>query len=234
MVKCKQEAGIVLLALSPLEHHVTVNDEQRWVEAARRGDRNAFNRLVQAYQVPVYNLTYRMLGNAPEAEDAAQETFLRAYTRLGTYQPGRKFSNWILSIASHHCIDRLRRRRFTWLSVEDNPAVGWLTSDEPRPDEAALRSERAEEIRGLLQYLPPNYRSPLILRYWHDLSYKEIGETLNLSEAAVKSRLHRARAKLGELMEEQAREEALQGAYDLAGQSDASYERKMSAGQQLI
>ena len=79
-----------------------INNEQeeaQWLAAARRGDRNAFSKLVQAYQIPVYNLTYRMLGNAQEAEDAAQETFLRAYKRLNTYEPDKKFSNWVLSIA---------------------------------------------------------------------------------------------------------------------------------------
>ena len=181
----------------------TENEELRWIEAARRGDRNAFSKLVQAYQLPVYNLTYRMLGNPQEAEDAAQEAFVRAYKRLNTYQPGRKFSNWILSIASHHCIDLLRRRRFVWLSVEDNPAVSWLASDDEQPDDAAVRSERAEEVRSMLQHLAPEYRAPLILRYWHDLSYKEIAEVLELSEPAVKTRLHRARLKLAALLEEQ-------------------------------
>ena len=181
----------------------TENEELRWIEAARRGDRNAFSKLVQAYQLPVYNLAYRMLGNPQEAEDAAQESFLRAYKRLSTYQPDRKFSNWILSIASHHCIDQLRRRRFVWLSVEDNPAVAWLASDDEQPDDAAVRGERAEEVRSMLQHLAPEYRAPLILRYWHDLSYKEIAEVLELSEAAVKTRLHRARLQLGALLEEQ-------------------------------
>jgi RNA polymerase sigma-70 factor (ECF subfamily) len=178
---------------------VADQDEQSWIAAARRGDRNAFGRLVQAYQVPVYNLAYRMLGNPSEAEDAAQETFLRAYARLNTYQPEMKFSNWILSIASHHCIDRLRRRRFTWVSVEDNPAVERLTGDNHRPEDAALRSEQSREIQALLDHLEPDYRTPLVLRYWYDLSYKEIAEILEITESALKSRLHRARLQLAEL-----------------------------------
>lgn len=182
----------------------TEQQELQWIAAARRGDRNAFNRLVQAYQIPVYNLTYRMLGNAQEAEDAAQETFLRAYKRLSTYLPDKKFSNWILSIASHYCIDLLRRRRFQWLSVEDDPAVAWLSSDEEQPDDAALRRERAEEVRVLLERLEPNYRAPLVLRYWHDLSYKEIAEMLELTEPAVKTRLHRARLQMAAMLQENA------------------------------
>lgn len=179
----------------------TEPEELQWIAAARRGDRNAFNRLVQAYQLPVYNLTYRMLGNAQEAEDAAQETFLRAYKRLNTYQPDKKFSNWILSIASHYCIDLLRRRRFQWLSVEDDPVMAVLASDDEQPDDTALRHERAEEVRILLERLEPSYRAPLVLRYWHDLSYREIAEMLELTEPAVKTRLHRARLQMAALLE---------------------------------
>jgi RNA polymerase sigma-70 factor (ECF subfamily) len=182
----------------------TEQQELQWIAAARRGDRNAFSRLVQAYQIPVYNLAYRMLGNAQEAEDASQEAFLRAYKRLNTYQPDKKFSNWILSITSHHCIDLLRRRRFQWLSVEDDPAVAWLSSDEEQPDDAALRRERSEEVRTLLDRMEPGYRAPLVLRYWHDLSYKEIAETLELTEPAVKTRLHRARLQMAALLEQSA------------------------------
>jgi RNA polymerase sigma-70 factor (ECF subfamily) len=182
----------------------TEQQELQWIAAARRGDRNAFSRLVQAYQIPVYNLAYRMLGNAQEAEDASQEAFLRAYKRLNTYQPDKKFSNWILSITSHYCIDLLRRRRFQWLSVEDDPAVAWLSSDEEQPDDAALRRERSEEVRALLDRMEPGYRAPLVLRYWHDLSYKEIAEILELTEPAVKTRLHRARLQMAALLEKNA------------------------------
>lgn len=212
----------------------TEQQELQWIAAARRGDRNAFNRLVQAYQIPVYNLTYRMLGNAQEAEDAAQETFLRAYRRLGTYLPDKKFSNWILSIASHYCIDLLRRRRFQWLSVEDDPVVAWLASDEEQPDDAALRRERANEVRALLDRLEPSYRAPLVLRYWHDLSYKEIADILELTEPAVKTRLHRARLQMAALLDGQnaaqhqvARPRAAQAA-DAAAYGDARF---VAAGQ---
>lgn len=178
-------------------------NESAWLEAALRGDRNAFGKLVQAYQVPVYNLAYRLLGNASDAEDAAQETFLKAFSRLHTYQPDMKFSNWLLSIASHHCIDRLRRRRFVWLSVEDDPSVEWLTSDSEQPDAAALRAEQARELQALINRLEPEYRTPVVLRYWYDLSYKEIAEIMGITEAALKSRLHRARLQLAEMLEAQ-------------------------------
>lgn len=172
--------------------------EQVWLKQAAAGDQAAFGKLVGVYQAPVYNLAYRMLGNAGEAEEAAQETFLKAYTHLRTYDDSRKFSTWLLSIASHHCIDRLRRRRFTWLSIDDNPMLGWLTADQGKPEESALRSEAGDEVRDLLGQLEPAYRLPLILRYWHDLSYDEIADTMGITEAAVKSRLHRARHQMAD------------------------------------
>ena len=85
--------------------------EVRWLERARQGEQAAFAELVEAYQRPVYNLCYRMLGDPAEAEEAAQESFLKAYRGMRRYDPQRSFSTWLLSIASHHCIDQLRRRR---------------------------------------------------------------------------------------------------------------------------
>ena len=78
-----------------------LNEEQVWLEQARRGDQTAFGKLIEAYQRPVYNLAYRMLNNSGEAEEAAQEAFIRAYTRLHTYNPDHKFSTWMLSITSN-------------------------------------------------------------------------------------------------------------------------------------
>jgi RNA polymerase sigma-70 factor, ECF subfamily len=176
-----------------------VNDQEMvWLEHARRGDQAAFSRLVEAYQAPVYNLAYRMLGNAAEAEDAAQETFVRMYTKLSTYQPDRKLSSWVLSIASHYCIDRLRRRRINWLSLDDEPLATVLPAGERGPEDTVLRAESRDELQKLVNQLEPSYRVPLILRYWHDLSYQEIADIMGLSVQAVKSRLHRARLQMAQ------------------------------------
>jgi RNA polymerase sigma-70 factor, ECF subfamily len=136
------------------------------------------------------------LGNAPEAEDAAQETFMRMYTKLHTYQPERKLSSWVLSIASHYCIDRLRRRRGQWLSLDEEPVAAALPSQNRGPEDLALRAESRDEVQRLVDMLPATYRVPLILRYWHDLSYAEIAEVMGLTVQAVKSRLHRARLQV--------------------------------------
>lgn len=177
--------------------------EQIWVQQARRGDRSAFSRLVEAYQRPVFNLTYRMLGSVEEAEDAAQEAFLRAYSRLGQYDPEMKFSTWLFSIANHYCIDRLRKRRTTQISIDDNPVLQNLEGDDPRPEPHALQQEARIEVQNMLERLAPEYRTPLVLRYWEDLSYEEIAESMNVTVATVKSRLFRARQQLAALYKEQ-------------------------------
>jgi len=92
-------------------------EEQLLIARAQQGDHTAFAQLVEQYQRPVYNLAYRMLGNAQDAEDAAQETFLRVYKQFKRYDRRQKFAPWLLAIAAHYCIDRLRRRRFWWLSM---------------------------------------------------------------------------------------------------------------------
>ncbi len=174
-----------------------MEEEKAWIQRALAGDQEAFACLVGAYQTAVYNLAYRMLGNATEAEDAAQETFLRAYTRLNTYDSERKFSSWLLAIASHHCVDRLRQRRWGRLSLDELPPWRWLSSSS-RPEEVIIRGEERDEVRRLLNQLPPHYRAAVILRYWYDLSYQEIAEATETTESAVKSTLYRARQMLAQ------------------------------------
>jgi RNA polymerase sigma-70 factor (ECF subfamily) len=168
-------------------------DETLWVMRARHGDEGAFSQLVEAYQRPVFNLCYRMLGDAAEAEDAAQETFIRAYTRLASYDPNRKFSSWMLAIASHYCIDRLRQRRMGLIAWDDLPPGSWLSDTQAKPEEVILDRETRRQVRELLNELPPDYRAVVALRYWHELSYEEIAETLHTTVSAIKSRLFRAR-----------------------------------------
>ncbi|MEW5717630.1 MAG: sigma-70 family RNA polymerase sigma factor [Chloroflexota bacterium] len=171
-------------------------EEQLLVTRAQRGDQNAFARLVETYQTPVYNLAYRMLSNANDAEDAAQETFLRAYSQLKTFHVDQKFATWLLSIAAHHCIDRLRRRKFLWLSLEDDALEESLASDAPEPADEALRHESAQEIAASLERLAPAYRLIVVLKYWHEQSVEEIARTTGDSVSAVKVKLHRARRML--------------------------------------
>ena len=177
--------------------------EQELVEKIRVGDRTAFTGLVEMYQCPVYNLCYRMLGEAREAEDAAQETFLRVYDRLASFDDSRSFKTWILSIANHHCIDRLRKRRMVWVDIEDEPLMGHPALREPScgPEDQAVRQEQRERVQELLADLGPKDRSAIVMHYWYDLSYEEIAHTTGTTVSAVKSRLHRARAVLAERLQ---------------------------------
>ncbi len=177
-----------------------MNSERLWIEQAQAGDLRAFEKLVKAYQGSVYNLTYRMLGNAGDAEDAAQETFLRAYSNLSSYDPQRKFSSWLFAIASNYCVDQLRRRRLNWLSVEELPPWEPLRSETPDPEEYALQQADSRQVQALLDTLPPDYRLVVVLRYWHEHSYQEIAEITQSTVGAVKSRLHRARRMLAEAL----------------------------------
>ena len=97
-----------------------------WVNQAKQGDQDAFTELVYLFTDPVYNLCYRMLGESGEAEDAAQETFLRIFINLNRYDTTRSFKTWLLSIASNHCIDRLRKRRMQLVSLDDEPTAAAL------------------------------------------------------------------------------------------------------------
>jgi RNA polymerase sigma-70 factor (ECF subfamily) len=182
-----------------------VTDEEQWIEAAREGDKAAFGRLVEAYQDPIFNLTYRMLGNAPEAEDAAQEAFIRAYRHLQSYDPKRPFSTWLFSIASHYCIDQLRRRRINWLPLQEEIAEPVrLASASPNPETVVTEREREAWIQQLISTLSPTDRAAITLHYWYDYPYKEIAEMLDLTVSAIKSRLYRARRTLAEQMEGEA------------------------------
>lgn len=173
-----------------------------WVQQTLAGDPQAFGELVRRYERDVFNLAYRMLNERGEAEDAAQEAFMRAYINLDRYDPERPFKTWLLSITSNHCIDRLRRRRLTWLSLEEPlPPHPALTSDIPGPEEALLTSERNLLVQEMLANLSPEYRLAVILRYWYDLSYAEIAEMLGTTESAIKSRLFRARQALADDLE---------------------------------
>jgi RNA polymerase sigma-70 factor (ECF subfamily) len=171
-------------------------DEGSWIKQALDGDEESFARLVEAYQIPVYNLCYRMLGNPHEAEDAAQETFLRAYLGLHRYDPNRKFVTWILSIASHHCIDRLRKRRLPTLSFDELLPSQVKPDDAPGPEAVLMTLQNRDAIRVMLEALGDKDRAVLILRYWNDLSYEEIASAMTATVSAVKSRLHRARRQL--------------------------------------
>lgn len=167
------------------------------IEHTLTGNQDAFAALVDTYQQAVYNVCTRILGDPIEAEDAAQEAFLRAYQHLHRYDMERSFKTWLLAIASNHCIDRLRRRRLTQLSLEDLfPSHPALASPAPGPEEHTLNGERRDRFQRLLETLPASYRVVVVLYYWYDLPCAEIASMLGVREGTIKSRLYRARQQL--------------------------------------
>lgn len=167
------------------------------LELALSGNEQAFASLVETYQAPVFNLCARMLGDAQEAEDAAQETFWRAYQARGRYDRQRPFATWLLSIAAHYCIDQQRKRRLPSIPItEINEEL--LPDGALSPESAAVFSERDVRLHNLLNQLNPLDRAALVLRYWYDFSEEELSSALHITVSAVKSRLHRARLLLAQ------------------------------------
>lgn len=174
------------------------DNEALWINQALHGDDHAFGFLVERYQKPVYSLCYRMLGNSRDAEDAAQESFIRAYTHLQKFDSNRSFATWLLSIASHYCIDRIRKRQLPTVSMEALPAEIIADRNVPNPETKFSEAYRKEMIQDLIMELKPLDRAAVIFRYWHEYSEVEIAEALNLTVSAVKSRLYRSRQALAE------------------------------------
>jgi RNA polymerase sigma-70 factor (ECF subfamily) len=196
-----------------------VNEEQAWALEAQQGSDEAFTKLVETYQTPVFNLCYRMLGEPELAEDAAQETFLRAYQHLHRYDQKRPFATWLLSIAAHYCIDKLRRRKFSMFSMDEEDEEGntfeLADPDSPNPEAESIKGQTRTRIQSMLKDLDDTDRAAIIMRYWYDYSEIEIAESLRLTVSAVKSRLHRARKELaGMWQEEETRAHAERRTYE--------------------
>ena len=172
---------------------MTAPTDRDLIQHTRRGDTAAFGMLVTRYQAGVFNVCYRILHERTDAEDMAQETFIRAYERLNTFDEEREFGPWIRRVAANVCLNQLESRRVTTPLDEDRDA-----DETQRPEKQAEVRERSEQIRNALAALPPRYRVVVELRHYQELSYNEIAAELNISLSDVKSHLFRARKLLAE------------------------------------
>ncbi|MBI3241992.1 MAG: sigma-70 family RNA polymerase sigma factor [Chloroflexi bacterium] len=164
---------------------------------ARRGDAEAFGELVRRTQTSVFNVCYRLMGERREAEDLAQEAFIRAYERLGTFDPDRPFGPWMRRVAANHCLNRLSAQ-----APADAPLDEERDEDERGKPEAIREArEQAELVRAAILALPPNYRAVIELRHFQDMSYDEIAGLLSIPLSDVKSHIFRARKLLAEKLE---------------------------------
>lgn len=182
---------------------MTEDPERLQLELARNGDLDAFSVLVERYSARVYGVCFSYLGNRQDAEDTAQETFVKAFKAMRSYQFLSSFYTWIYRIAANTCMD-LRRRssKLSAVSLDeametDDSQVFWQIPDQgPLPDELAIQAETRQLIREGITKLPDFLQEIIILRDLEGLSYHELADLLNLSEGTVKSRLSRARYQL--------------------------------------
>ncbi len=173
------------------------NSDRSLVSKAMQSDHQAFGELVRRYQRSVFNVCYRIMAQRQEAEDMTQETFLRAYSRLHTFDLERPFGPWIRRIGANLCINDIKRRKPASLPLEDE-WEGPTTQVSDRPEISRVQKERAESIREAILSLPEHYRAVIELRHFFDMSYKEISAALEIPISDVKSHLFRARKTLAE------------------------------------
>lgn len=181
--------------------------ELRLVEQAKNGSESAFIQLIEHYKDKIYYLGLRMLRSAQDAEDVAQETFLRVYTNLHRFDTQHRFSTWIYRIASNLCIDRIRKKKpqhsLDEPLGEDDGGQDWYSrqsGNEPTPEESLIALETRTRVLDALEHLPAHYKAVIVLRYFHDLSLAEIGEVLSLPVTTVKTRVHRGREALRRIL----------------------------------
>lgn len=172
------------------------------IKQVLKGDQSAYADIVSLYQQSLHQVCYRMLGNKEEAEDAAQEAFIKAYIHLHTYDQKRKFSTWLYRIATNLCIDRIRKKKPDYYLDAEVPGTegldmySQLAVDEPLPEEELERMELQERIQYEISRLPDKYRAVIILKYIEELSLQEISDILDIPLGTVKTRVHRGREAL--------------------------------------
>lgn len=169
------------------------------VDRARAGSAEAFELLVDLYRAPVIRLAYRLTRDADESKDIAQDAFLRAFCRIGDFQPDRPFARWLFVIARNASLDAIRRRRRA--AEHGYPTIATV---ELGPEDLALQNDEAERIRAALATLPPNYRNVLELYYLSGLRYREIADVLDIPIGTVKTYIARAKRRLRETLAEPA------------------------------
>ena len=182
-------------------------DDSQLIQQCVRGDRAAFGLLVRRYQDRLFNTVVRILGNAEDAADIVQESFLLAFVKLEAFKGNARFFTWLYRIAVNASIS-MKRKQKTLLSSDSHDALPALMesidrSEASRPESALDRRERIERLESALNRLTPDHRAVIVLKEIEELSYESIAEILGVPVGTVRSRLHRARLELrDQLMKE--------------------------------
>ena len=178
-----------------------MNDE-RLIDATLAGDKDAFGDLARKYQDRVYNLALPIVGNADDALDVVQETFLQALAHLGSFRRSSRFYTWLYRIAYNCAVGSLRRRGRTTSVDRIVEEIGdRFESPVEAPDAKSKREDDVQALREALAKLPEEYRAPIVLREIEGANYEQIAEVLEIPIGTVRSRLHRARNALREALE---------------------------------
>lgn len=178
------------------------DEDAEWLRRAAAGDADASRRLVERHLGPIVGLAGRMLGRLAEAEEVAQETFLRAWQIAATWRPGEaRFATWLYRVALNLCHDRLRRRRESPLD-----AAGRVASADPLPDADAQRAEVARRVAAALDRLPERQRAAIVLCHYQGLGNAAAAEVMGIGVEALESLLARGRRALRTLLAGEARD----------------------------
>jgi len=167
---------------------------------ARRGEETAFAELLRRYRAPIFNLCLRMLKNPEDAQDVAQDVFIKVFSMLERYDERYAFRSWLFKIAANQCIDFIRKNRVKMLRLDEpvqfrgEEIERELPDRNPLPDELLHSDELHRILQEVIDELPPHYRVMIVLRHQEQLSYEEIATMLDLPLGTVKARIHRARA----------------------------------------
>jgi RNA polymerase sigma-70 factor (ECF subfamily) len=177
------------------------------VERAKGGCEKSFSKLLKRHEASIYHLMLRMTNNREDADDLTSEAFGKAFTRMGSYVPNYAFSTWLYKIAVNNCIDHVRKKRLTVLSIDERmdeesqqDYSSTLHATGLNPEEAVIRDQRISLMRHLLSRLSDKYRTMIELRYFQELSYDEIAAELDIPLGTVKAQLFRAKELLSELL----------------------------------
>jgi RNA polymerase sigma-70 factor (ECF subfamily) len=179
------------------------DDDLSLINRFKEGDSSAFEEIVLKYQDKIYNLCRHMLGNAHDAEDAAQDVFLKAHQSLPRFQPDAALYTWLYRISTNTCIDHKRKPVFESLfgdSGEGERLVHDRASDAPSPEKLYQAKEIDKALQVCLGKLSPKLRAIIVIKEVEELSYEEIADTLDISMGTVKSRIARAREDLQKCM----------------------------------
>ena len=170
-----------------------VADDRRLVELALEDDDTAFEYLFDRYRDAIRRLLVQRSGNASDADDLLQETFIKVYINLHKYSPEYTFGQWVYTIARNTFIDFVRRRQDD-LSIDERFTAP--ASSSPTPEERFINLKQRTQIEGYLERLSPRYRQLIVLRFFDELSYEEIAAKLSLPLGTVKTQIHRAREQM--------------------------------------